>query len=366
MFSTRIAYVTRGGGRFTLRVADADGEGGQVALNSPEPIISPAWSPERPRARLRVVREPEGGGLHAGRRDRQRAARSPTSAARTARRPGRPTARRWPSPCRAMAGSQLYLIGRDGEQRAPPDDEPGDRHRAGVRARRQDDLLRQRPRRRPADLPDRRRRRQRRARDLQRRLQHQPGDQPRRPHAGLHLALRAMRSGCTRMDLGAGGAADRADRHQRRREPELRAERPADHLRHPRPGPRCVDDDHAGWQNQGSSRCRRPPTCASRSGARSAADIAAPPVTAAATARRSTQIRPIRRRENHETTPAHSRFHLVAASSPRSRSPAASSTKLDTDVPVESRTPTPGAAAAPPAAARTGATTQSRRSRRST
>ncbi len=45
VFSTRIAYVTRGGGRFTLRVADADGEGGQVALNSAEPIISPAWSP---------------------------------------------------------------------------------------------------------------------------------------------------------------------------------------------------------------------------------------------------------------------------------------------------------------------------------
>jgi len=46
VFATRIAYVTKGGGRFTLRVADADGEGGQVALNSPEPIISPAWSPD--------------------------------------------------------------------------------------------------------------------------------------------------------------------------------------------------------------------------------------------------------------------------------------------------------------------------------
>jgi TolB protein len=46
VFSTRVAYVTKGGGRFTLRVADADGEGGQVALNSPEPIISPAWSPD--------------------------------------------------------------------------------------------------------------------------------------------------------------------------------------------------------------------------------------------------------------------------------------------------------------------------------
>ncbi len=46
VFSTRIAYVTRSGSRFALRVADADGEGGQVALNSPEPIISPAWSPD--------------------------------------------------------------------------------------------------------------------------------------------------------------------------------------------------------------------------------------------------------------------------------------------------------------------------------
>ncbi len=45
VFSTRIAYVTRSGTRHTLRVADADGENGQVALNSGQPIISPAWSP---------------------------------------------------------------------------------------------------------------------------------------------------------------------------------------------------------------------------------------------------------------------------------------------------------------------------------
>jgi len=43
--ATRIAYVVRTGNRFTLHVTDADGEGGQVALASPEPIISPAWSP---------------------------------------------------------------------------------------------------------------------------------------------------------------------------------------------------------------------------------------------------------------------------------------------------------------------------------
>ena len=46
VFSTRIAYVTRAGSRYSLRVTDADGEGGQIALGSPEPIISPAWSPD--------------------------------------------------------------------------------------------------------------------------------------------------------------------------------------------------------------------------------------------------------------------------------------------------------------------------------
>jgi TolB protein len=45
IFSTRIAYVTKTGQRHTLWVADADGENAQSALASPEPIISPAWSP---------------------------------------------------------------------------------------------------------------------------------------------------------------------------------------------------------------------------------------------------------------------------------------------------------------------------------
>ena len=45
IFSTRIAYVTKNAGRYTLLVADADGENAQAALGSPEPIISPAWSP---------------------------------------------------------------------------------------------------------------------------------------------------------------------------------------------------------------------------------------------------------------------------------------------------------------------------------
>ena len=45
IFSTRIAYVTKSAQRFNLWVADSDGEGAQSALTSPEPIISPAWSP---------------------------------------------------------------------------------------------------------------------------------------------------------------------------------------------------------------------------------------------------------------------------------------------------------------------------------
>ncbi len=45
VFSTRIAYVTKAGTRYNLWVADSDGEGAQSALASPEPIISPSWSP---------------------------------------------------------------------------------------------------------------------------------------------------------------------------------------------------------------------------------------------------------------------------------------------------------------------------------
>jgi TolB protein len=45
IFATRIAYVTKSGTRFNLWVADSDGEGAQSALISPEPIISPSWSP---------------------------------------------------------------------------------------------------------------------------------------------------------------------------------------------------------------------------------------------------------------------------------------------------------------------------------
>ena len=43
VFSTKIAYVVKQNDRFELRIADADGQGAQVALASREPIISPSW-----------------------------------------------------------------------------------------------------------------------------------------------------------------------------------------------------------------------------------------------------------------------------------------------------------------------------------
>ena len=49
-FSTRIAYVTATGIgssiRYELVVADADGYGPQSIVGSPEPLLSPAWSPD--------------------------------------------------------------------------------------------------------------------------------------------------------------------------------------------------------------------------------------------------------------------------------------------------------------------------------
>jgi TolB protein len=53
VFSTRIAYIVKQGSRYSLQIADADGANAQTALASPEPIISPAWSPDG--ARLAYV-----------------------------------------------------------------------------------------------------------------------------------------------------------------------------------------------------------------------------------------------------------------------------------------------------------------------
>ena len=46
IFASRIAYITKAGGRYMLKVADADGANPLTMVSSKEPIISPAWSPE--------------------------------------------------------------------------------------------------------------------------------------------------------------------------------------------------------------------------------------------------------------------------------------------------------------------------------
>ena len=46
VFGTRIAYVQKQGDRYTLQIADADGQNARAALVSREPIISPVWSPD--------------------------------------------------------------------------------------------------------------------------------------------------------------------------------------------------------------------------------------------------------------------------------------------------------------------------------
>ena len=45
-FASRISYVTQAGGRYSLWIADSDGENAKLALSSPEPVISPSWSPK--------------------------------------------------------------------------------------------------------------------------------------------------------------------------------------------------------------------------------------------------------------------------------------------------------------------------------
>ncbi|MFN8991528.1 MAG: Tol-Pal system beta propeller repeat protein TolB [Betaproteobacteria bacterium] len=46
VFSTRICYVVRARDRFELHVADADGANADFIFAHPEPIVSPAWSPD--------------------------------------------------------------------------------------------------------------------------------------------------------------------------------------------------------------------------------------------------------------------------------------------------------------------------------
>lgn len=46
IFSSRIAYISRQAGRYSLWIADSDGMNATAAVVSSEPLISPAWSPD--------------------------------------------------------------------------------------------------------------------------------------------------------------------------------------------------------------------------------------------------------------------------------------------------------------------------------
>jgi TolB protein len=45
-FATRLSYVQRVGNKYQLKISDSDGQNEHIALTSPEPIISPSWSPD--------------------------------------------------------------------------------------------------------------------------------------------------------------------------------------------------------------------------------------------------------------------------------------------------------------------------------
>jgi TolB protein len=55
-FSGRIAYVLRNPAtpeqRYTLQIADTDGEQPKTVLSSRDPILSPAWTPDAKKLRM--------------------------------------------------------------------------------------------------------------------------------------------------------------------------------------------------------------------------------------------------------------------------------------------------------------------------
>ena len=230
IFSTRIAYVTKAGTRYNLWVADADGENAQSALASPEPIISPAWSPNG--AQLAYVsfesRKPVVY-VHDVASGQRRL---------VANFRGSNSAPAWSPDGRTLAvtlsregGSQLYTIDADGGEPRAAHAVGRHRHRAGVLARRPQHLFRQRPRRRAADLPH-----GRRPAAIAERVTFTGSYNisPALSPDGKWLAYISRIGGAFKlqvMELG-GGACNVDHRHHGGRKPELRAQRPAHHLRH--------------------------------------------------------------------------------------------------------------------------------------
>ena len=249
VFSTRIAYVSRAANRYTLRITDADGEGGQVALTSPEPIISPAWSPN---GREIAYVSFESGKAVVWVQEVQTGQRRPVANFR-----GSNSAPAWSPDGQQLAvtlsrdgGSQLHLMGRDGSNlrkltsSSAIDTEPafaGDGRIYFVSDRGGSPQIYRisagggNPERvtfngnyniSPAVSPD--------GRTLAFITRGNSG------FHGLHARPHRRQRRC--------GAV--AVEHQRRRKPELRAEWASHHLCNARQRARCVDDDHPRWENQ--------------------------------------------------------------------------------------------------------------------
>ena len=205
-----------------------------------EPIISPAWSPNGKELAY-VSFERQKAVVYVAQRRQRRAPRD-RQLPRLEQRAGL-VARRRAAGGDAVARRRLAALPRSARNGGDPrrlDDEPGDRHRAGVLA---PTAAASTSPATAAAAPQIYRMAAgggaRRARHLQRQLQHQPDGQPGRPHARLrHPRRQRLPPGRPRPSTpGAQPQAitDTSDDEQ----PELRAERAADHLRDARARPRA-------------------------------------------------------------------------------------------------------------------------------